>query len=132
MQLQLKRSRATLLELRKATPEEVSDEGYKLRHRTCFTDGSRNEFSIEFRIEMTVEKTHHLTVQYSSQFETDPEFDEDFVNSSFVTVNAPAIAFPFIRSYVAHITLISGFESIILPSVNFKLKKEDICPREAE
>ena len=87
---------------------------------------------MEFRLGVTVDKSYRLTVQYTSQFETDSEFGADFRDSSFVRINAPAIAFPFIRSYVAHITLIGGFESVILPSVNFTVKDSDIKPFDAD
>ena len=116
------------MELRPATEEEISLVGHNLRHRTLFHDGSNNTFSVEFGLEVTVEKSYRLTLKYASEFETDSEFDDDFKNSSFVRINAPAIAFPFIRSYVAHITLIAGFESVILPSVNFTVNSSDIKP----
>ena len=123
MQLHLKRNRATFLELREATDEEIGKEAFDLNYRSIFTDDQRT-FAIEFRLELTVDRSHYLTVQYLSQFETNEEFNDDFRESSFVKVNAPAIAFPFIRSYVAHITLIAGYESVILPTVNYKVPKE--------
>ena len=51
--------------------------------------------------------------------------DEKFKQSDFLTINAPAIAFPYVRSYISNLTLQSGFSPIILPSVNFvKLAKK--------
>ncbi|MCQ2096789.1 MAG: protein-export chaperone SecB [Fibrobacter sp.] len=51
--------------------------------------------------------------------------DEDFRKSSFPRVNAPAIAYPYLRSMVSNITLQSGFEPAILPTINFSaLDKE--------
>jgi len=132
MQLKLKRNRATFLELREANPEEIEQEDFDLRHRTIFDEHQTDSFSVEFRLGVTVDKSYRLTVQYTSQFETDSEIGADFRDSSFVRINAPAIAFPFIRSYVAHITLIGGFESVILPSVNFTVKDSDIKPFDAD
>lgn len=52
-------------------------------------------------------------------FQIDQHIDEDFKQSDFVKINAPAIAFPYVRSYISNFTLQSGFDPIILPSVNF-------------
>jgi preprotein translocase subunit SecB len=120
MKLQLKRNIATRMELRDADPEEAEVEGFDLHHRTLFGD-SKREFLVQFRLKLTISKTHSFAVEYSSFFETDADFDEAFKESAFVRVNAPAIAFPFIRSYVAHVTLIAGYEPVILPSVNYKV-----------
>ena len=123
MKLQLKRNIATRMELRAAEMEEVDVEGYDLQHRTIFGESAR-EFEVQFKLKLTISRSHAFTVEYSSQFETDEEFDETFKDSAFVRVNAPAIAFPFIRSYVAHVTLIGGYEPVILPSRNYKVPDE--------
>ena len=44
---------------------------------------------------------------------------EDFKLSSFPKINAPAIAFPYLRAFVSNLTLQSGLEPVILPSINF-------------
>lgn len=98
----------------------MEKEGFDLRHRTIFTESTR-QFTVEFQLRLTIERSRAFFVEYSSLFETDTDFDDAFRESSFVRVNAPAIAFPFIRSYVAHITLIGGYESVILPSVNYRV-----------
>ena len=59
-------------------------------------------------------------------FELEEDVDEKFKQSDFLTINAPAIAFPYVRSYISNLTLQSGFSPIILPSVNFvKLAKKN-------
>jgi preprotein translocase subunit SecB len=55
----------------------------------------------------------------SAIFKTQNPIDEDFRTSSFVKINAPAIAFPFLRSFITTITVNAGYNAIILPSVNF-------------
>ncbi|MCW1913718.1 protein-export chaperone SecB [Luteolibacter sp. GHJ8] len=133
MKLQLKKNVATQMALRAASEEEESHDGYDLAHRTLFTE-STNTFEVQFRLTLTIAKSshagaQHFEVEYSSFFETDEEFDEEFKNSAFVRVNAPAIAFPFIRSYVAHVTLIAGYEPVILPSVNYRVPDELAKPQ---
>ena len=132
MQLKLKRSKATALELREATEEESKQDSFDLEHRTIFKEGIMNEFVIEFRLRLTMEKSYHLSAQYASTFETDTDFNDEFKQSSFAKINAPAIAFPFIRSYIAHITLMAGFDSVILPTVNFTLESNGVTTRPAD
>lgn len=49
-------------------------------------------------------------------FSATPE--DEILNSYFYT-NAPAIMFPYIRSYIAALTGVSGMETINLPLINF-------------
>lgn len=47
------------------------------------------------------------------------EFDGDIDSvKPFLAKNAPAIMFPYIRSYVSTITALSGMAPIILPTIN--------------
>lgn len=62
---------------------------------------------------------------YLAEFETDEPIDQEFMDGHFPSVNAPAIAYPFLRSYVSTVTLNSGVEPMILPTINFQaLAKE--------
>ena len=126
MQLQLIRSIARRLELREAVGDEIEKEGFDLVYQSVFEDGEFRNFSIIFKLTLTMAKKSALIVEYVSNFETDSEFAEDFKTSHFIEKNAPAIAFPFIRSYVAHITLIGGYETVILPSVNFTVPNDGV------
>lgn len=44
---------------------------------------------------------------------------DKFKNGSFPAINAPAIAFPYLRSFLSIITMLSGYPPVMLPSVNF-------------
>ena len=60
-------------------------------------------------------------------FNTSDKINQKFKDSKFIIINAPAIAFPFMRSFVATVTLNAGYSPAILPSVNFlELKKRAI------
>ncbi len=39
-------------------------------------------------------------------------------NSKFLTENAPAIVFPYVRAYISTLTTQAGIEAIILPTMN--------------
>ena len=89
-----------------------------------FSEENSKEFGIGFRINIKDEE-FNILMEMVFLFELDEDVDEKFKQSDFLTINAPAIAFPYVRSYISNLTLQSGFSPIILPSVNFvKLVKK--------
>ena len=47
------------------------------------------------------------------------DLPEDLVANDFVMINAPAIAYPFLRTFVQQLTLLAGVQPLMLPVVNF-------------
>ncbi len=89
-----------------------------------FSEENSKEFGIGFRINIKDEE-FNILMEMVFLFELDEDIDEKFKQSDFLTINVPAIAFPYVRSYISNLTLQSGFSPIILPSVNFvKLAKK--------
>lgn len=117
MKIQLKATRAIYINL---TPKENNE--------------SRDDFSFDYEIDFPKESDsflvaikaifkqtdYDLEVVYLAEFSTDSDLDENFKKSKFPYVNAPAIAYPFFRAFIANILLNSGLKPIFLPSVNFE------------
>lgn len=61
----------------------------------------------------------NLNVEFIAAFSASEEIDENFLNSSFVQVNSPAIAFPYLRSFITTFTANAGIPAFILPAYNF-------------
>lgn len=78
-----------------------------------------NVFGVEFKITIN-DKLFDLAVEALFYFELlDDKITDEFKLSSFPKVNAPAIAFPYLRAFISTLTLQSGLEAVILPSINF-------------
>jgi preprotein translocase subunit SecB len=93
---------------------------------TAFSEEVHNSFLIIFNLKLEADDKHTLSVQYLSQFETDEDITDEKMESKFFSINAPAIAYPFLRAFVANFLLSSGFEPKILPTINFvKLSSEN-------
>ena len=45
---------------------------------------------------------------------------------NYFYVNAPAIIYPYVRSYIAALTALSGFETINLPAINIGNLKDEL------
>jgi len=92
---------------------------------TAFSDENPKRFLIIFNLKLKIGSEYLLTVCHLSQFETDEDMGENERRSPFLSVNAPAIAYPFLRAFVSNLLLNSGFDPVILPTINFvELSKE--------
>ena len=89
-------------------------------------------FGVGFEVDIK-DKFFDLIVEAIFMFKLDEDITEDFKLSDFPKINAPAIAFPFLRAYISNLTLQSGYDPVILPSINFvqfaKEKQEEDSPK---
>ncbi|WP_165958174.1 protein-export chaperone SecB [Segetibacter sp. 3557_3] len=78
-----------------------------------------NQFHLELNVEV-IEEANKFNIQVKtvSIFDYDQGAEiKDYTNSLFL-VNAPAIAFPYIRAYVSNLTTQSGLFTVTLPTFN--------------
>jgi preprotein translocase subunit SecB len=88
-----------------------------------FNDEKLNNYSITFETTITdTTKYLNIFVRCTGVFETDMPITPEFKDSPFVKVNSPAIAFPFLRSFITTLTTNAGITPIILPAFNFTKK----------
>ncbi len=83
----------------------------------AFSEKEEDSFSIIFELKLRIDNGKLLAVKYTSQFKADQKIEN--TESRFFSVNAPAIAYPFLRAYVANLMLASGYNPLILPTINF-------------
>lgn len=83
-------------------------------------DYSNNEkvFGTTFLISLN-DPNFNLNLNATYWFKCDNKIDEEFRKSDFVKINAPAIAYPYVRAYITQVCLASGFGAKILPTINF-------------
>lgn len=98
--------------------EAPKESSFSLSIGHFFPEDENNEFEIGFLVNID-DVGFKIKLEMLFVFQVDQLVDDDFKQSDFIKINAPAIAFPYVRSYVSNLTLQSGFDPIILPSVNF-------------
>ncbi|PIQ21307.1 MAG: protein export chaperone secb [Cytophagales bacterium CG18_big_fil_WC_8_21_14_2_50_42_9] len=78
-----------------------------------------NQFQLELGVEVK-DKDNKIAISILtfSTFEFDEDADIEAYKSSFFITNAPAIIYPYIRSYIASLTAQSGLITITLPTLN--------------
>lgn len=88
----------------------------------AFLDETKNDyFGLDFKtILENDEKTYKLEIQFVAHFLTiNMPIDEAFLSGHYVSGNAPAIVFPYLRAYITNFFQNSGYHPIILPAFNF-------------
>lgn len=111
------------LELNSLQVSAQSSNEEKVKDKFSFSygygiDKENNAFQIGFIVDVLNPK-FELKLEMIYNFKTDTIIDEHFKDSPFIKINAPAIAFPYLRSFVSTLTMQSGYQCVILPSVNF-------------
>lgn len=83
-----------------------------------YADAPRN-YSIVFEIELVHVDGIELNCMFESLFETEGDINDEFKGSKFISINSPAIAYPFARAAIATILLNCGYAPAMLPAINF-------------
>jgi preprotein translocase subunit SecB len=97
-----------------------------LQFITAFNSNEENMYVVKFLlgVKSKNEGKVDLHIEAAAFFESKDPITEEFKQSSFVIENSPAIAFPFLRSFVQTLCVNSGVPPIILPAVNFSEVEE--------
>lgn len=105
--------------------ENKRDENsFDLKSGSVFPENEKKSFGVVFNLEVK-DADFDLSIETLFMFSLDEEITEEFKLSDFPKINAPAIAFPYLRALVSNLTLQSGFDPVMLPSINFvKLAEE--------
>lgn len=95
------------------------ENNFSFSTNSLFNNASARFFNIVFEIKLNQVADFALSVKYDAKFETDTDIDQAFIQGHFVKVNAPAIAYPYLRAFIGTLTLASGYPPAVLPTVNF-------------
>lgn len=122
MKLRLHGTHVNTLELAQMESERSVDQspadGFKTNY--WFPKDEPTIFYVVFEIEVFLGKSTLLKLEYHAEFACDEGIDHKFQESPFVGVNAPAIAYPYMRAFITTFCALSGYEPVILPAVNFQ------------
>jgi len=122
MEIQLHSTRVNTLhfEASHANNEDSSESpSLGIDFKSVYMPKDNKVFGIRFIVKTNQPNNFKLELDYVAWFRTLSEIDEEFKSSDFTKINAPAIAFPYLRAFVSTIILNSGFEPLVLPTINF-------------
>ncbi len=127
MNLQLAHTKVVKLNLNQteiSSHEDGNDVSFKFVN--AYSEDSVKTFQVIFEMTLDISDISdstsraQLDIEYVALFEASDEIDEEFKESAFPRVNAPAIAYPFLRAFIGNFLLNGGYEPIMLPSINFQ------------
>lgn len=91
-----------------------------INHAISYPPDNNKNFVVVFDVHIFDSKeVFSLRTKYAVLFESNFEITESNKASDFIIVNSPAIAFPYLRSFITNLTLSAGFNPVIFPAMNF-------------
>lgn len=78
-----------------------------------------NQFHLKLQILVKDEEgKFDIDLKTVSVFTYDPDAELEDLRAHFFITNAPAITFPYLRSYISAMTALSGMPTLTLPTLN--------------
>lgn len=107
--------------------KEIESQKFDFQYKIGTSKSDIKIFVIAFVSKL---ESKYITIEstFVSKFISDSDVDEAFIKGNFAKINAPAIAFPFLRAALANISVLCGHDPIYIPAVNFVelIKNSDI------
>ena len=92
-----------------------------LNYSPIFDPSRPREFAVLFELKVPLASASQLDLDFLAIFETLEDITEEFRLSHFPRINAPAVAYPYIRAFVSQFAVLAGFDPCTLPIRNFTL-----------
>lgn len=90
-------------------------------------------YAVNFQVSLAnIQTGFALEVEAIAFFRSTEIINESFLQSPFVKLNSPAIAFPFLRSYITTVTANAGYNAIVLPPINFAATVDSVKTEDKE
>lgn len=108
------------------SPAITDKSEFNMQYRTFLDVQRKDFFGLIFNIKLENEdKTFSFEMDFIAHFLTlNTAVDDTFMKGPFITGNAPAIVFPYLRAYITNYFQSSGYHPIILPAFNFNSVKK--------
>lgn len=118
MKISLKENKVQEMTFSIVKNDDRKEDSFGLKTSQTFHEEEKRKFNLFFEIDIK-DNDFDLYIKMLFTFELDEDITEEFKVSDFPKINAPAIAFPYLRAFISNVTLQSGFNPVMLPSINF-------------
>jgi len=103
-----------------APPISTTELKFDLLTEVQKVENSKTQFFIIYKVSITnKDGSLFLSTNYHAIFTTKDNITEDLLKSEIIRVNAAAIGFPYLRSFITQLTINAGCAPLILPTINF-------------
>jgi len=119
MKFHLSSNRVESLEIKPIESREENKNRFNFTSKCVFNESAPNEFVIKFDFDLTSDEGFIMFLKHDFIFHTDEAVSDEFLKSHYPSVNAPAIAYPYLRAFVSTVLHNAGLGSVTLPAINF-------------
>ncbi|HEK2652381.1 TPA: hypothetical protein ACQFK6_001486 [Proteus mirabilis] len=74
---------------------------------------------INYPVSLSIKDNVHISISYDFYFSSSEEITEEFNNSEVARKDAPALAYPYIKSYIEGVLTMSGYKDFEIPFIDF-------------
>jgi preprotein translocase subunit SecB len=97
---------------------------FELSLGNLLINDSPNRFAKVFSVALAIPNPNfneiiNINTEFHAVFQCAEKIDDVFLESDFAKISAPAIGFPYLRSFISNFSIQAGIAPIILPSINF-------------
>lgn len=82
---------------------------------------NRKLFRIRYPFNLVIKGVVTASLNYDFDFISDEDVSSDTLSSELVTITAPSLAFPYIKTYIENVLSSSGYAGISIPFLDFSL-----------
>lgn len=104
-------------------PIQKNEINVDIQHNFIKENNRFVEVVLRIKIRNT-EESFRIALTMKGGFEASKEMSDEMFKQLY-SINAPAVLFPYVRAYVSTLTAQAGVPPIILPLLNFTIKKEE-------
>ncbi|HHR5847312.1 TPA: hypothetical protein ACS7XE_001491 [Providencia alcalifaciens] len=76
-------------------------------------------FRVRYPFNLEIKGLVKISLSYDFDFTSEKEINNEMLSSELVTITAPSIAYPYIKTYVENILSSSGYAGITIPYLDF-------------
>lgn len=103
--------------------EAVSDKKLHISIGSEIFENHKNRklFRIRYPFNLVIKGVVTASLNYDFDFISDEDVSSDTLSSELVTITAPSLAFPYIKTYIENVLSSSGYAGISIPFLDFSL-----------
>lgn len=91
----------------------------KLENELYLNNNNTKLFRVSYKVNVDVENSIAVEMVYHFDFEAESEIDERLGTSLYIRSQIPNFCFPYIKSYLEHFLMMSGYGHIPFPYIDF-------------
>ncbi len=103
--------------------EAVSDKKLHISIGSEIFENHKNRklFRVRYPFNLVIKGVVTASLNYDFDFISDEDVSSDTLSSELVTITAPSLAFPYIKTYIENVLSSSGYAGISIPFLDFSL-----------